>query len=61
VMKQQDGKDIVFRHRMVVVVLGSADPFAEASSILQQGWGLYENWLNAGRPVQDKRELLPNY
>lgn len=61
VVKATDGKDIVYRHRMVVVVLGSADPFVEASNILQQGWSIYDGWLNAGRPVQDKRELLPNY
>jgi serine-type D-Ala-D-Ala carboxypeptidase (penicillin-binding protein 5/6) len=58
VARQADGKDAVFRHRMVVVVLGSADPFAEARSLLQAGWGAYDAWLRAGRPVQDRKELL---
>lgn len=58
VMKQPDGSDLVFRHRMVVVVLGSADPFGEARALLHQGWQAYDQWLQAGRPVTDKRQLL---
>jgi D-alanyl-D-alanine carboxypeptidase (penicillin-binding protein 5/6) len=58
VARQADGKDAVFRHRMVVVVLGSADPFTEAQSLLRSGWGGYDGWLRAGRPVQDRKELL---
>jgi D-alanyl-D-alanine carboxypeptidase (penicillin-binding protein 5/6) len=61
VMKQQDGQDVVYRHRMVVVVLGSSDPFVEAGNVLRQGWSVYESWLRAGRPVTDARELLPTY
>lgn len=58
VARQADGKDAVYRHRMVVVVLGSADPFAEAQSMLRSGWSAYDGWLHAGRPVQDRKELL---
>lgn len=58
VMKQADDTSLVFRHRMVVVVLGSADPFGEARSLLRQSWGAYDQWLQAGRPVTDKRQLL---
>ncbi len=58
VARQADGKDAVFRHRMVVVVLGSADPFTEAQSLLRSGWNGYDGWLRAGRPVQDRKELL---
>lgn len=58
VVRQPDGKDAVFRHRMVVVVLGSADPFGEAQSLLRSGWESYDAWLRDGRPVQDRRELL---
>lgn len=61
VMKQPDGSSVVFRHRMVVVVLGSADPFGEARSLLSQGWGAYTQWLQAGRPVTDKRQMLSDY
>ena len=61
VLKQADGSSVVFRHRMVVVVLGSADPFGEARSLLYQGWSGYERWLAAGRPVTDPRQTLTGY
>ena len=47
----------VYRHRMVAIVLGSADPFAEGLAVLQQGWGGYDQWLQSGRPVHDAKEL----
>jgi D-alanyl-D-alanine carboxypeptidase len=61
VNKQADGKSIVFRHRMVVVVLGSADPFAEGENLLRSGWGAYDNWLQTGRQVTDRKQLLPYF
>lgn len=60
-MQQADGKSVVFRHRMVTVVLGSADPFTEARSLQQQGWNVYDQWLKAGRPVTDAKQLLPTF
>lgn len=61
VMKQADGSSVIFRHRMVVVVIGSADPFSEARALLQQGWQVYDGWLNAGRPVTQANQLLQNF
>lgn len=61
VLKQPDGSTVVFRHRMLVVVLGSADPFGEARSLLYQGWGAYDQWLAAGRPVTDRRQMLNDF
>lgn len=58
VMKQPDGQDAVFRHRMVVVVLGSPDPFAEGNSLLKQSWSIYDQWIRGGRPVTDPSQLL---
>ena len=55
------GKHILFRHRMVVVVLGSQDPFAEASSALKQAWEMYEQWEAAGRQIKDPKELITNF
>jgi hypothetical protein len=60
-MKQADGTSAVFRHRMVVVILGSGDPFTEGSAILQQGWHVYETWLQAGRPITDPKQMLPEF
>ncbi len=61
VYQQGDGASVIYRHRLVVVVLGSGNPFAEARGLLQQGWGAYDQWLNAGRPVTDQRQLLTYY
>ncbi len=61
VYQQQDGASVIYRHRLVVVVLGSGNPFGEARGLLQQGWGAYDQWLNAGRPVTDQRQLLTHY
>jgi hypothetical protein len=46
---------------MVAVVLGSADPFAEGQSLLQQGWSTYDQWLQAGRPVTNAKQLLGTF
>jgi D-alanyl-D-alanine carboxypeptidase len=61
VMKDQSGADVVFRHRMVAIVLGSADPFAEGQSLLRQGWGVYDQWLQVGRPVTNAKQLLSGF
>ena len=61
VYQQGDGASVIYRHRLVVVVLGSGNPFGEARGLLQQGWAAYDQWLNAGRPVTDQRQLLTFY
>ena len=60
-MKQQDGQELVFRHRMIVVLLGSADPFSEGHGLLRNAWDIYDGWLRSGRPVTDNKQLLPNF
>ena len=61
VSKQADGSSVVYRHRMVVVVLGSGNPFGEARSLLAQGWQVYDQWLRVGRPVTDRRQMLSDF
>lgn len=61
VAQDQTGANVVFRHRMVAVVLGSADPFSEGQSLLQQGWGVYDQWLQNGRPVTNAKQLLHSF
>jgi serine-type D-Ala-D-Ala carboxypeptidase (penicillin-binding protein 5/6) len=61
VLKQGDGASVLFRHRLVVVVMGSADPFGEARGLLLQGWGVYDGWLQAGRPVTAREQMLPYF
>lgn len=57
---QPDGSNVVFRHRLIAVVLGSSDPLGTAQGALNQGWGAYNQWLNAGRPITNQSQLL-NY
>jgi D-alanyl-D-alanine carboxypeptidase len=61
IRKQEDGKSVLFRHRMVTVVLGSADPFAETQNLLHQGWGVYDAWLQSGRVITDARQVLSGF
>lgn len=58
---QADNTSLIYRHRMIVVVLGSANPFYEARGLLQQGWAAYDRWLGAGRPITDKRQMLADF
>ena len=58
---QADNSSLIYRHRMIVVVLGSANPFAEARGLLHQGWTAYDRWLAAGRPITDKRQMLADF
>lgn len=61
VYKQTDGSSLVYRHRLVVVVLGSSNPFGEAQALISQGWSAYDRWLAAGRPIMDEKQLLNHY
>ncbi len=61
VQVQADNSSLIYHHRMVVVVLGSASPFDEARSLLHQGWAAYDRWLAAGRPITDKRQMLDQF
>ncbi|MEZ0388776.1 MAG: D-alanyl-D-alanine carboxypeptidase family protein [Verrucomicrobium sp.] len=60
-LMKQEGKEVLYRHRMVTVVLGSADPFAETQSLLQQSWSIYDGWLQSGRAVTDAKQLLGGF
>lgn len=61
VQVQADNSSLIYQHRMVVVVLGSARPFDEARALLNQGWAAYDRWLAAGRPITDKRQMLDQF
>ncbi len=51
VIKRQDGATVVYPHRLVVVALGASDRFNQGWALLQQGWGTYDQWRNAGSPA----------
>lgn len=61
VQVQADNSSVIYRHRMIVVVVGSAEPFGEARSLLQQGWAAYDRWLAAGRPITNKKQMLDQF
>jgi len=46
-----DGTHTITPRRLVVVVLGSGNRFAEGGELLQRGWRLYDEWAARGRPT----------
>ncbi len=61
VQVQADNSSVIYRHRMIVVTIGSADPFGESRTLLHQGWAAYDRWLAAGRPITDKKQMLDHF
>jgi D-alanyl-D-alanine carboxypeptidase len=51
------GTVYVTPRRLIVVVLGSRDRFAEGAALLTQGWGLYDKWASGGRKVRSNQTL----
>lgn len=59
VRKKPDGSKGVTPRRVIAVVLNNPDRFNRARTLIRQGWGIYDQWLASGAPVQDpRRELL---
>ena len=59
VRQKADGSKGATPRRLIVVVLNSPDRFNRARGLLQQGWGVYDQWLAAGALVQNReRELI---
>jgi len=59
IRQKPDGTKGVTPRRLIVVVLNSPDRFNRARGLIQQGWGIYDPWLAAGAPFQDrKREFI---
>ena len=59
VRTKPDGTKGATPRRMIVVVLNNPDRFNRARSLVQQGWSIYDPWLAAGAPVQNReREIL---
>ncbi|MEA3186723.1 MAG: hypothetical protein QOD99_553 [Chthoniobacter sp.] len=49
---QEGTKYTITPRRLVVVVLGSSARFQTGASLLHQGWGAYDQWTAAGRPLE---------
>ncbi len=48
---------LVAPRRLIIVLLGSSNGFSEGLALLQQGWTLYDQWVAAGRPIQERSAL----
>ena len=53
--RQEGGQHIITPRRLNIVILGSTNRFDTARRLLARGWGLYDNWAAAGRPVKARR------
>jgi D-alanyl-D-alanine carboxypeptidase (penicillin-binding protein 5/6) len=55
---QKDGghTSVIPRH-LIVVMLGSANRFAEGAQLLERGWQLHDQWMAGGRMVDPKKTL----
>lgn len=58
IRQKPDGSKGVTPRRLIVVVLNSPDRFNRARGLIRQGWAVYDPWLEAGAPVQDKRREI---
>ena len=47
----------VFPRHIIVVLLGSPDRFGEGAQMVARGWQLYDQWVAAGRMVDQKKLL----
>ena len=59
VRPKPDGTKGATPRRLIVVVLNNPDRFNRARSLIREGWSIYDPWLEAGAPVQNReREML---
>ena len=58
VRPKADGSKGATPRRLIVVVLNHPDRFNRARSLIKQGWDVYDPWLAAGAPVQDRRREM---
>lgn len=56
-VSQQGARTLVTPRRLIVVVLGAQDRFREATRLLTQGEGLYDQWVAQGAPDNAKQKL----
>lgn len=58
VIRHSEENATIFPRRLVVVVLGSPNRFADGEALLSQGWDRYDQWHKAGRVIGSAAELL---
>ena len=59
VRTKPDGTKGATPRRLIVVVLNNPDRFNRSRQLIRQGWAVYDPWLDAGAPVQNReREMI---
>ncbi len=59
VRQKPDGTKGATPRRLIVVILNNPDRFNRARQLIRQGWAVYDPWLAAGAPVQNRqREII---
>jgi D-alanyl-D-alanine carboxypeptidase len=55
---RKDGEHTAVTQRnLIIVMLGSANRFAEGGQLLAKGWELYDQWATGGRLIDPKKTL----
>lgn len=54
---EENGQKLAIPRRIIVVLLGSADRFAEGLQLIRQGWALHDRWTAEGRSVTRRSTL----
>jgi D-alanyl-D-alanine carboxypeptidase (penicillin-binding protein 5/6) len=58
VQKLANGGTRLTGRRLIIITLGSANPWGTTQTLINQGWPAYEGWRQQGSPVGQARELL---
>jgi len=58
VRPKADGSKGVTPRRLVVVLLNSPDRFGRAKGLIPRGWDIYDAWVRAGAPVENRRREI---
>ena len=58
VQKLANGGTRLTGRRLVIIALGSPNPWGTTQTLINQGWPIFEGWRQQGSPVGQARELL---
>src|SRR5256714_9820830 len=56
-IQKDGGRTKVMPRNLIIVMLGSANRFAEGGQLLARGWQLYDQWAAAGRLIDPNKTL----
>lgn len=57
IRKDEGGRTAVTQRNLIIVMLGSANRFAEGGQLLAKGWQLYDQWAAGGRQIDPNKTL----